>query len=899
MLHARLDSLLESGTCGAVLVEGVAGIGKSSLLQALVASAREREGLLVLSARGTELELELAFGAVRQLFAPVLALPADERESLLSGPASLAAAVLGLREAEPSTLADPLYALAWLVTNLAERSPVLIALDDLHWLDGESGRFVAYLAQRLEGLPVLIAASARPREPGTQAGPLEAFREIAELVSPEPLSAQASAAVVGAAASAQDVHRASGGNPFLLTELARAFERAAPGTTLDELDTTSVAESLVRRIQRVSPAAATLAEALALFAAGARLADVAEVAGLSPADAGDAADALIGAQVLTERGHRLEFLHPLLRSAQYGSLGTFARRRGHAAAAALLRGRGAPTEEVAAHLLAGEPSGDREHVAILRAAADAAVAAVAPRAAVRYLERALEEGASPPDEQRELRLQLGRLQRLTGHPGAQATLAAAFAGSRGTPDHGRAAIELAGTAFSNADHAWVVRTVDAMRDAELTADDRIVLDMLRAESLWAQLDYEASIALIDQLPADLPGATPAERMALGMVGAVRHMRGEPLEAVMDSLRRSLGPDGTAASPVAGVDLGDPLSWMVQAEALDEAQALAEERMAHARRTGNELLYAATQNSYGWLLELRGDLRGAEAAFRIGLAQPAISTFMRQHVSINLAHTLIEQGELDEALAVVDAIAAGASGQMTELIEVRRAQVALWRGDYAAAVRPLEDLFRLSRRTMANPHTVPLAPEYADAAAGAGRRDEAIAQTRELVEASERFDGVYGKGVHRLTLGRLTGDVGELERAVAVLSASPFRWHAARAHLDLGRALRRAARRADCREPLRLALDYAERTGARILAEQAREELRLAGARPRSVVLTGADSLTPAEARIAQLAADGMSNKDIAAHLFITVGTVQTTLVRVYRKLDVGSRRDLPAAMAAT
>jgi DNA-binding CsgD family transcriptional regulator len=251
------------------------------------------------------------------------------------------------------------------------------------------------------------------------------------------------------------------------------------------------------------------------------------------------------------------------------------------------------------------------------------------------------------------------------------------------------------------------------------------------------------------------------------------------------------------------------------------------------------------------------------------------------------------------LAVVDAVAAGAGGQVTELIEVRRAQVALWRGEHAAAVGPLEDLFRRSRRTMANPHMIPLAPEYADAAAGAGRRDEAIAQTRELVEASERFDGVFGKGVHRLTLGRLTGDVGELERAVAVLSASPFRWHAARAHLDLGRALRRAARRADCREPLRLALEYAERNGARILAGQAREELKLAGARPRSVLLTGADSLTPAEARIAQLAAEGMSNKDIAAHLFITVGTVQTTLVRVYRKLDVGSRRDLPAAMAAT
>ena len=94
----------------------------------------------------------------------------------------------------------------------------------------------------------------------------------------------------------------------------------------------------------------------------------------------------------------------------------------------------------------------------------------------------------------------------------------------------------------------------------------------------------------------------------------------------------------------------------------------------------------------------------------------------------------------------------------------------------------------------------------------------------------------------------------------------------------------------------MALDYAERNGARLIAEQAREELRLAGARPRNFVLTGADALTAAEARIARLAADGLSNKEIAAHLFVTVGTVQTTLVRVYRKLDVSSRNDLAGAL---
>ncbi|MDX6677776.1 MAG: hypothetical protein QOE31_1828, partial [Solirubrobacteraceae bacterium] len=218
-LVGRLAPLTASGAGGVVLVEGVAGIGKSSLLRAFVAAARERPELTVLTARGTELELELAFGAVRHLFAPVVALHEAERDRVLWGPASLAAAVLGLRKLPHGELADPLYALSWLVTNLAETAPVVMAIDDVHWLDTESGRFVAYLAQRVEGLPVLLVGSARPREPGGMATPLDTFRELASVVSPRPLSEKAAAAFVGDAADASAAHRLNGGNPFLLAEL--------------------------------------------------------------------------------------------------------------------------------------------------------------------------------------------------------------------------------------------------------------------------------------------------------------------------------------------------------------------------------------------------------------------------------------------------------------------------------------------------------------------------------------------------------------------------------------------------------------------------------------------------------------------------------------------------------
>jgi DNA-binding CsgD family transcriptional regulator len=899
-LVGRLDALATSGRGAVVLVDGVAGIGKSALLRALVAAARARAGVRVLSARGTEIELELAFGAVRQLFAPVMTLTEAERERALSGPASLAAAVLGLREMPHDGLVDPLYALSWLATNLAEIAPAVMAIDDVHWLDAESGRFVAYLAQRVEGVPVLLAGSARPREPGAMATPLDTFREIASTVSPQPLSEAATARVLGDAARAADAHRVTGGNPFLLEELSRALERA-PGTPFDELESRAIAQSVLRRVNRISRDALALANAVALFAAGSELADAARVAGLQPAAAANAADALIDAQVLVADGARLEFLHPLMRSALYDDLGTFARRYGHALAAEALKARGAAAEQVAAHLLAGEPAGAPDNLRILRAAADRAVAGAAPRAAVRYLERAVAEGTADPAERRGLLLELGRWQRITGHDGAQATLARALEESVGTPEHVRAAIELAATAYSRAENTLVQQTAEAVRGVEKTADERLFIDMLHAEALWGEMQFEESLRMIERVPRDLPGDTPAQRMALGMAGAAHLLVGGPTDEVLDMLRRSVGEDGTAPGPVAGLDLGDPLQWIIQAGALDEAKALAEERMEHARATGDEALYAATQNAMGWVLALRGELRESEAAYRLGLSHPAVSPFMRTHMVLNVVETLIELGELDAAEAELDALGEAGFAHAAHVMALRRAQIARWRGDFAAALPALEADWEQNRigGIDPNPQLVWLAGDYVDCLAAIGRRDEALARARGLAERSDALGLRFGSGVHRSAIARVTGDLADHERAVAVLAESPYRWYEARARLEYGAALRRAGRRVEAREQLRLALDYFERSGVRHLGARARAELNVSGARLRDVsVLSGADALTPAEDRIARLAAEGMSNKEIAQHLFVTVGTVQTTLVHVYRKLGIGGRKEVAAAIGA-
>jgi DNA-binding CsgD family transcriptional regulator len=137
----------------------------------------------------------------------------------------------------------------------------------------------------------------------------------------------------------------------------------------------------------------------------------------------------------------------------------------------------------------------------------------------------------------------------------------------------------------------------------------------------------------------------------------------------------------------------------------------------------------------------------------------------------------------------------------------------------------------------------------------------------------------------------------LAEAVGLLETTPARYELALALADLGAFLRRSGRRADARGPLRRALDLAQRTGAAPLAERARRELLAAGARPRRTALTGPDALTSAERRVAGLAADGLSNRQIAQHLFITQPTVETHLRHAFQKLGIASRADLPAQLA--
>ena len=920
-LHEALLGAIE-GRGTFIVVEGVAGIGKTQLVAAAREEARAA-GLRVLTARGSELELDFGHGVVRQLLEPpVLGAPPAQREELLAGAASLAAGLFGLApdsaSGSQSPMVDPTFAvlhgLYWLCANLAQRGPLLLAVDDAHWADAPSLRFLAYLARRIDELPVVVICASRPADPSAHT---EALAELvtdpaAELLHPGPLTRDGVAELVRAGLEGEPEERfvaacmaATGGIPFLVRELLLALRADETLPTADyarrvaELGPRAIARSILLRLGRLGHESGQLARALAVLGADAELRHAAALAGLSLDEAGRAADVLAAAGIV-ERSRPLQFVHPIVRTAIHADLPPSEREMRHARAARLFAAEGAPLDRVAAHLLASAPAGDVWVVERLQAAARAAIDQGAPESAVHYLTRALEEPA-PPELRPHLLLDLGSAETHCGRPSTGAMHLQAALDTLERDEDILVAGHLLGRALALDERPREAITVFDSLMFRLDPESEQALALQAAIVAQAQIhDVPASLVTsqLEHLRATAVAGLDLPRAAYAVLAADAVFRCAPAEESAALARRSLeGSPRPFPSPFDPYLFFHGCIALLWSERYDEVRWYYDAAIQDAQRLGSAPRFAAASCGRALLAFRRGALAYSEDDARQTLdVLGGPHGFYGPLALSMLALCLMERGELEEAERWIEAageIGNRTSYSVTVLLIVRGRLRRLGGRVIEALADAREGGARLARMEVRSPAVVPWRSEAAVSLHALGRSEEAIALAAEEVALARQAGTQRALGTAQLAQALAAGgEVPALREAVATLAATQAALEHARALAELGAALRRSGSRAEAREHLRLALDVAHRCGATVLEHQARQELLASGARPRTSALTGFESLTPSERRVAQLAAAGRTNREIAQALFVTPRTVEGHLTNVYAKLGVGSREEL-------
>jgi DNA-binding CsgD family transcriptional regulator len=919
---AAVEELLAGG--GATLVvEGGAGLGKTVLVEAACRRAADL-GREILRARGSELEAGFAFGVVRQLFERrLLAVGEREREALLAGPAGAVRSLLFGERAGQSAVDTSfavLHGLYWLTVNLADRRPLLIAVDDGHWADDASLRWLAYLAPRLEGLAVSLLVALRPGKPASEGASLAALRaEAAGVVHPGLLSEGAVGAVVRATIGhgvtgelCTAVWEASGGNPLYVTELVRAVEledrplaELAPAVLLAG-GREGVGRRVVDRVRGLDRCALSLAQALAVLGDGCELRHAAAIAGVEMAQAVCLAAGLVRVEVLAADDPP-RFIHPVVRDAVEGSLESDERDAAHRSAARLLHADGAPPGQVAAHLVGVRPAGDAWVLSRLREAARAAMQSGAPGAAAALLGRAL--GEPPPLAQRvEVLREAAQAEAGVGCETACDELQEALGLAADPRERAEIALEVAET------YAALFRWVDAVDVIERALQEPGGAD----EALAARLEGEfvvcglhdarraARVApVLERLASRSLAGNAAEALAVAQ-GMAMVLAGRPAREAAAPLEEALA----RATPQAeNWDTRAALLWsLVTAERFEAVEIALDRMVAEVHGSGSARGLVAVYSTLGLLKFRLGALPEADAAARVALRVLQEGDFAPglAFAATVLAEVAVEAGELDEAQALLELLPQEGwpAGVGTVLIPAARGRLRLAQGRPADALAD----FRACA-AMFSPEvwgTEMRDVGYVNARAGAaqallqlGERDGA----RELVQAeladARVFAAPRALGVALRIAGLAEGAQRGLEllhESVGSLRDSPVLLELAKSLTELGAARRRAGQRSTAREPLAEALELAVRCGARRLATRAREELKATGARPRREWRTGVDALTPRELRIVQLAANGRTNREIAHELYVTLKTVEGHLSRAYTKLGIEGRAQLPGVL---
>jgi DNA-binding CsgD family transcriptional regulator len=886
----------------AILITGDPGIGKTELLRQAAEQAREA-GFRVLSAAGGEVERELPYAALVDLLGGLgddatSALPEFQRQVL---------DVVLLRGDAAGPLEPRAVALAVLgaLEEVAGHEPTALVFDDLHWTDAASGHALSFALRRLQASPLAIIGTKRPRvrSPLDLRAILSSERLRDVLMGPlDPDTlAEVLAGRLGHRPSVPVLHRIlelSAGNPLVGLELGRAAQDD-PGL-LSTLDAQRLPERLRRligsRLARLSP---HQRRAMAEVAAMSRPTDALITEMGIPREVIRAAR---DAGVVRETDDHWDFTHPLVRSAAASLLTPSERRALNARLA------GVVTDEVAraGHVAHSADGPEEAAAALVEAGARRAAYRGAPMEAALLAERAVEltePAAKNPWFER--MLLAARLRHQAGdNPNAQRLLSAAIAGA--PPDRrARAILELARVEMFTSGMAAITRLRAALRDS--------VNDGTRAE---IHLELADGLRLSERLPV----ARRHARLAVGCAERVDDGR---------LLAQALSIAGLLAFNATGRVDDDLIDRVLRLEKPMPAHPWLETRAA-ALNMGHILVWAGRFGRARDVLEAIDPSSPAAnpdanqgALWYLAVADFWTGRWSEAETRISTLVRVSEtRGEANDSILILGALVAAHRGDPAApaLAEGARRAAALARsdrfmafadyvlgfwslsqGDAAAAVSHLERSLEVERRIgVVVPGATFTVPESIEALAMAGRVSEAKQLAAAFALRQRRWQAtMFRAGVAR-ALAILAMAEGDLHRAAHILKPwlepeplAQLPFLRARAQLVSGRLLRRRRHRAQAREAIVRARETFEALGARLWAAQADAELRRIGDRPGS-----GRELTPTEARIAELAVGGRTNREIAENLFLSVKTVEWNLTRVYGKLQVRSRAQLAARFAA-
>lgn len=908
------------GSGSLVFVEGPAGLGKTSLLSE-VSRIAEPMGFLVRRARGSEMERDMPYGVVRQLFESLVERASrEQRDMWFSGAAGRALPALGRSDAaEESNDGDDAFGsingLYWLTSNLAESEPLLLVVDDAHWSDAESLRFISFLSRRVSELPVLVTVAARIGEP-QEPEQLPSIRSEGERMQLAPLRPPSVGELIAIRTGRTPTPRFSevcadvcSGNPFFVTELLRELEAEglqpddSAAEVVGDIGPVSVGDAVLARLGTFGPDAVALAKAVAVLGGGAQPRHASMMTGIDEGKVADLGDRLREAEIL-RRGVPLDFQHPLVRQAVYGELADAERSTAHRRAAEILARTGSTPRDVAPHLLACAPDGDQWVVETLVEAAGDATRAGTSASAATMLQRALEE---PPTDKAAISHLLGRALQPLDPFRASTVLSEAADLARDDAQRRDILIDLVFALVSSGDWGRAVEACDTvLRSLDDRADRELRL-ALEAQRYIAKVNARGIDASdserIEAIATGLTGSTAAERGARQALACDRFVRCHPVTEVLEIIFPFPELPWDTKATLVAVGAVKVLAWTGR---FDEAREAAGGWIESSHRLGRPGGVSLGNSLLSEIDRLAGRLAQAEAEARTAfdIAEPlGPSTIFGWSAWMNLAAILLARGDLEgfAALAGDSDLSAGPTEVPINPWPLElRAQAHLARGELEAGVADMLALGdSVERWGVVNPAYPPWRQEATSALGLLGRTAEA----KELIGVAEQRAAAFG-APHvmgsvlraRAAIEPRKQAVDTLEQSAEILEGADQPHELARSLIELGTALRADGRRAEARQPLFRALELCVRSGAGGLERRARDELAAVGARPRRVARTGVPSLTGAELRVASLAAEGFNNREIAERLFIARRTVETHLTHVYEKLGIEGRRELRSVL---